>query len=116
MDKITICDLEVFYQVGVTDQERARPQRLLITVELDCEFAGAAAQDDLGQTIDYFAVSQRLLRFGEGSQWQLIETLATDLAAMVLENFKPRAVTVGIKKFAIPQARYVSVWLHRQRG
>ena len=31
MSKITIVDLEVFYRVGVTDEERAKPQRLLVT-------------------------------------------------------------------------------------
>ena len=38
MSKISIVDLEVFYCVGVTDEERAKPQRLLLTVEMSLDF------------------------------------------------------------------------------
>jgi len=109
MDKITIRDLEVFYHVGVPKEERAQPQRLLLTVELAHDVSASAITDDLTATIDYHAVVQRLLRFGEGRSWKLIEKLAADVAAMVLAEFKPQTVFVEVKKFIIPQARYVSV-------
>ena len=109
MDIITINDLEVFYCVGVPDEERARPQRLLLTVEMEHDFHSAATEDELVDTIDYYAVTQRILKFGDGVHWKLIETLAVDLAQMILEEFGPRSVTVEVKKFVIPQARHVSV-------
>lgn len=113
MDTITICDLEVHYRVGVHEAERAQPQRLLLTVAMDQDFAAAASTDDLFNTVDYFAVTQRLLRFGDDCHWELIETLASDLASMILEEFKPKRVMVEVRKFIIPQARYVSVRLTR---
>ena len=109
MSKISIVDLEVFYYVGVPEAERAQPQRLLLTVEMDCDFSAAARRDDIRDTIDYFAVSQRLLKFGEGREWKLIEKLAADIADMILSEFKPKSVTVEVKKFVIPHARHVSV-------
>jgi FolB domain-containing protein len=109
MDTITIKDLEVFYCVGVPDEERAKPQRLLLTIEMEHDFTSAVAEDELGDTIDYFAVSQRLLKFGDGMHWKLIETLAVDIAQMVLDEFRVRRVTIEVKKFILPQARYVSV-------
>jgi dihydroneopterin aldolase len=109
--KISIVDLEVFCRVGVPDGERAKPQRLLLTVEMDCDFSKAAKSDSVGDTIDYFAVSQRLLKFGEGRSWRLIEKLAADIADMILAEFKPQSVTIEVKKFPIPQARCVSVKL-----
>ena len=112
-DSITIADLEVFFQVGVTEQERAQAQRLLVTVEMDHDFTTAAARDNLADTIDYAAVADRLLHFGNGCHWELIETLAAEIAAMLLEEFNPRSVTVEVKKFIIPQARHVSVRLTR---
>jgi dihydroneopterin aldolase len=115
MDKIIISDLEAFYQVGVTDQERAKPQRLLISVEMLHDFKPAIASDNLGGTIDYYSVSQRLLQFGEETQWRLIETLAHDIAELILKEYKPSSVTVEVKKFVIPQARYVAVSLTRAR-
>jgi FolB domain-containing protein len=115
-NQISIIDLEVFYRVGVPDEERAKPQRLLLTVEMDFDFSAAAHTDSIADTIDYFAVSQRLLKFGEGKSWKLIEKLAADIADLVLSEFKPGSVTVEVKKFPIPQAHYVSVSLTKKRN
>jgi dihydroneopterin aldolase len=112
--KITIVDLEVFCRVGVPDAERVNPQRLLLTVEMDFDFSAAARSDDIRGTIDYFAVSQRLLKFGDGQSWKLIEKLAADIADMVLSEFKPQSVKVEVKKFPVPQARHVSVSLTKK--
>jgi len=109
MSHISIVDLEVFYRVGVSDAERAQPQRLFLTIEIESDFSAAAKTDAITDTIDYFAVTQRLLKFGDGKSWKLIEKLAADIADMILAGFKPQSVSVEVKKFVIPQARYVSV-------
>ncbi len=114
MDTITLCDLAVSFHVGVPDEERAQSQRLQLTVEMEKDFSTAAAADDLRHTIDYHAVTQRLLRFGEGRSWKLIETLAADIATMVLQDFGAGSVTVTVKKFIIPEARYVAVRVTRR--
>ena len=116
MDKIRIVDLEVTYQVGVTEEERAQPQRLLLWIEIEHDFKHAIAADNLADTIDYHAVCQRLLAFGEGRHWQLIETLAADIASMILEEFRARTVTVEVKKFVIKKADYVSVVVQRNHS
>jgi FolB domain-containing protein len=113
MDTITLSDLEVQYHIGVTEEERARPQRLLLTLNLTHDFTAAIASDNLAETIDYASLAQALLRFGEGCHWALIETLAADIAVMVLDDFRPASVTVEVKKFVIPQARHVAVSLTR---
>jgi len=114
MSQISIVDLEVFYRVGVPDAERAQPQRLLLTVEMESDFSAAAKGDSIADTIDYFAVSQRLLKFGDGKIWRLIEKLAADIADAILSEFKPQSIAVEVKKFVIPQARHVSVKLTRK--
>jgi dihydroneopterin aldolase len=116
MSRISIVDLEVFYRVGVSDAERAQPQRLLLTIEMESDFSAAAKSDGIADTIDYFAVTQRLLKFGDGKSWKLIEKLAADIADMILAQFKPAVVTVKVKKFVIPQARHVSVSLTKRRS
>lgn len=113
MDNITIADLEVFYRVGVPDEERANPQRLQVTIIFGLDFASAVAWEDLTETIDYHAVVQALTAFGEEREWRLIEKLATDLSAMLLEEFSPVTVSVEVKKFILPQTRYVSVTISR---
>lgn len=116
MSKIKIVDLEVFLNVGVTDEERAKPQRLLLTVEMEFDFSSAATSDRVARTIDYCAVVQHLLKFGEGRSWKLIEKLVTDVADEVLSKFQPQATSVEVKKFVIPQARYVSASLTKSRA
>jgi dihydroneopterin aldolase len=116
MSRISIVDLEVFYRVGVSDKERARPQRLLLTVDIEFDFSAAAVSDRITRTIDYGAVTQRLLKFGERRDWKLIESLASDIANKILSEFHPAGVTVEVKKFPIPQARCVSVTLTKQRS
>jgi FolB domain-containing protein len=109
MSKITIVDLEVFYCVGVTDEERAKPQRLLLTVDMNFDFTSAAVSDRIERTIDYQTVADDLLKFGEGRSWKLVEKLVSNVAERILAEYKPQAVLVEAKKFSIPQARFVSV-------
>lgn len=113
MSTISIVDLEVHYQVGVPDEERAKPQRLLLTVEMEFDFSAAARSDSIQDTINYFSVSQELLRFGENRSWKLIETLSSEIADRILVQYQPLSVKVEVKKFVIPQARFVAVSLTR---
>ncbi|MGN6553543.1 MAG: dihydroneopterin aldolase [Verrucomicrobiota bacterium] len=116
MSRISIVDLEVFYHVGVTEEERATPQRLLITVDMGYDFASAALSDRVEKTINYFEVCQELLKYGDGRSWKLLEKLITNIVDMIMLKFKPQDVVVEVKKFFIPQARYVSVSLARSRS
>ncbi len=116
MDEITIKDLDVFYHVGVPPDEREKPQRLSLTVVMELDINAAAATDGLERTIDYHAVAQRLLDFGSGRAWQLIEALAVELAEMILKEFHPQRVSLEIKKFILRDARFVSVRITRGGG
>jgi dihydroneopterin aldolase len=84
MDQIAIKDLTVFFHVGVPAQERANPQRLTLTVEMERDFS--LIGDEVGRTVDYQAVAQRMQDFGRGRSWKLIETLAAELAEMILRR------------------------------
>src|SRR5439155_26459707 len=103
MDKIIINDLEVFYRVGVPDDERAKPQRLLVCVAMTRDLSAAAASDDLNRTIAYYAVRRRLLGFGEGRSWKLLEILAADMPEMVLAEFRSSTATVEDNKSMLPE-------------
>ena len=116
MARITIVDLEVHYCVGVTDEERSKPQRLLVTVEMNLEFTTAALTDRVEKTIDYHKVANDLLHFGEGRSWKLLERLVSNIADRVMAEYRPDSVVIEVKKFVIPQARYVAVSLSRTRS
>jgi 7,8-dihydroneopterin aldolase/epimerase/oxygenase len=116
MDRIIIDELELWLRVGVPDTERAEPQRLLVSLGMTRDLRRAAESDDLSATIDYHAVTVRLKQFGEGREWKLIERLASDVARLVLEEFGAEAVSVEVKKFILPDTRYVSVEIQRRQG
>lgn len=116
MDRILIEDLEVRFCVGVPESERSQPQRLLICLDLETDFAAAAASDGLEHTIDYSAVAGRLIVWGEGKSWRLIETLAVEIADWIRSEFGARCVRVRVKKFVVPGTRYVAVEVERPEG
>ena len=109
MSKITIVDLEVHYCVGISDEERAKPQRLLLTVDMSLDFSSASVSDRIERTINYQTVAEDLLKFGEGRSWKLLEKLVAKVAERILTEYKPQSVMVEVKKFSIPQARFISV-------
>jgi dihydroneopterin aldolase len=115
-DRIVLCDLEVFYRVGVPEAERSSPQRLLITLEMERDLAAAEATDDLAQTIDYSRVYERLLGLGDTREWRLLECVAAEIARIALAEFGAAGAVVEVKKFILPRARHVSVRIERRAG
>ena len=105
----------MFYCVGVPDEERATAQRLLVSVDMSYDFSVAAVSDRIEKTVNYHDVAQDLLKYGEGRSWKLLEKLVTNIADFLLAKYRPQAVAVEIKKFAIPQARHVAVSLTKTR-
>src|SRR6185295_10226015 len=101
MSRIAIVDLEVFYCVGITAEEREKPQRLLITVDMTFDFSSAALSDRIEETINYYDVAQELLKFGQGRSWNLIEKLVSNIADTIMTEYRPQAVIVEVKKFVI---------------
>jgi dihydroneopterin aldolase len=80
------------------------------------DFTAAVMSDRVEKTINYFDVAQEILKYGDGRSWKLLERLATNLADLILTKFKPQEVAVEVKKFVIPQAKFVAVSLTRSRG
>ena len=113
MDRITLHELEIFCRIGVPEAERATPQKLLVNLELELDLRRSASTDNLEQTINYHRVAVRVEELAKKKEWKLIETLAEDIAAAILSEFKPVRVTVEVRKFVLPQTKYVAVTISR---
>lgn len=114
-DKIIIEDLEVRSRIGITAAERRKPQRLLITIEIEYPLRMAGTTDNLRHTIDYDAVSKRVRALAEKGERNLIERLSEDVARLVLKEFGAESARVTVKKFILPKTRYVAVSIERSR-
>lgn len=111
-DTITITDLVIWTHIGITEAERAKEQRLLITLELQKDLSIAGKSDDLSQSIDYEQVCHQIRNLSKKERLT-IESFAEDIATSVLQSFKPEQVSVTIKKYIIPDTDHVSVTITR---
>lgn len=113
--KISMVDLELHYRIGISEAERAWPQRLLVTIDMELDASAAIKSDDIRDTINYFDVAQMLFRWGKKRQWNLIEKLVDEMADLILKKFRPERVTIELKKFPVPEAKYISFTLTKER-
>ena len=87
LDRILIEGLEVRTVIGIYDWEREIRQSVRLDMEMAWDVSRAAASDDIAHTLDYKAVSKRLIAFVESSSYGLIEALAEACASIVLDEF-----------------------------
>jgi dihydroneopterin aldolase len=106
MSTIIISDLVLHLNIGVTDRERRRSQKILISMEIEPATV-YEVDDSLENTIDYSAVRLGVKTRLRGTCFNLIETVADRVAHYVLDNFKAKQVTVTVKKFPYRDTVYV---------
>lgn len=117
MDKIIITDLQTTAILGVYAHERTRPQPVVINLTLFTDTRAAGRSDDLADAINYAVVCERVLALVEGAEAYLIERLAADIAALILDAFEIARVVVRVDKpAALAAAASAGVEIDRQRG
>jgi dihydroneopterin aldolase len=84
--------------IGIYEWERKTRQTIVFDIEMSADIARAAATDSIQDTLDYKAVSKRLIQFVGESSFQLVETLAERCAQIVREEFGVRWVRVTLNK------------------
>ena len=115
-DRIYIRDLTLRCLIGIYPEERRERQDVVINVALETDLAPAAASDRIEEAVDYKGMKKRIIALVEGSAFQLIETLADRIAALVLEDARVQRVTVTVDKpGALRFARSVAVEMTRER-
>lgn len=106
VDIVFINALEVDCVIGVYDWERTIRQRLVIDLQMGWDNRAPAAGDDLNLALDYASVSGRVQAFAEASAFQLVETFAEQLAAVLMGEFGIAWLRLRITKpGAVPAAR-----------
>jgi dihydroneopterin aldolase len=115
MDIIFLRGLHIETVIGVYDWERKTRQTVIVDLEMATDIRRAAATDDLADTLDYGAVYRRVVEFVEGSSFQLVETLAERIAALVIDEFGVPWVRLTLnKKGAV--GRDIDVGILIERG
>jgi dihydroneopterin aldolase len=114
MDIIFIRDLRIDAVIGIYDWERAIKQTLSFDLEMATDIARAAASDGIDDTLNYKAVAKSIIAFVEGSEFQLVETLAERVAELVRSEFGVPWLRLTLNKGgAVRGAKGVGVVIER---
>ena len=116
MDRVFIENLTVETVIGIFDWEREIRQAVSLDLEMDFDIREAARSDAIEDTLDYKAVSKRLIHFIEQSEFQLVEALAEKCARIVLEEFPVEHLRLKLSKpGAVRGSSAVGVIIERSR-
>ena len=116
MDKIILTDFRIDAVIGIWDWEKRNPQTISIDLEMQTDTKKASQLDSIEDALDYKAVSKRVKQFIQASQFNLIETLAENVAKIILEEFDVQWLKLRISKpFAIRDSRNVGVSIERTK-
>lgn len=114
MDTVFIEGLTVETVIGIYDWERKIRQKVVLDIEMAFDNRKPATSDKIEDTINYKAISKRLIAFIEASNFELVETLAEACAAIIREEFGVPWLRLKLAKpGAVTGARTVGVLIER---
>ncbi|HET7777914.1 MAG TPA: dihydroneopterin aldolase [Rudaea sp.] len=114
MDLVFIEDLRIETVIGIYDWERKIRQVVALDLEMAFDNRRPAASDRIEDTLNYKAVSKRLIAFVEESSFQLVETLAERCAEIVRDEFGVSWLRLKLSKpGAVRGSRAVGVMIER---
>lgn len=114
MDTVFIEALEIDCVIGIYDWERKITQKVVLDIEMAFDNRVPAASDDIADTLDYKAVSKRLIAYVGESGFGLVESLAERCAAIIREEFNVPWLRLKLSKpGAVTGSRAVGVVIER---
>ena len=101
-DRITLSGMRFEGHHGWSEEERLLPQLLEVDLVVEADLARAARTDDVADTIDYGPLVELCRATLEDRSFRLLEAMAGAIAEQVLASTPARAVTVRVRKLAVP--------------
>ena len=113
-DIVYITGLKTETVIGVYDWERGIRQTVVLDLEMAADVQRAGANDDVADALDYAAVSSRVLEYVHASHFKLIESLAEQVARLVMDEFGVPWLRLRLgKPGAVKEADDVGVVIER---
>jgi dihydroneopterin aldolase len=97
-DCIVLEGMQFYGYHGALPAERELGQPFSIDLKLYCDLQPAGLSDDLSKTVDYSRVFTVVEEIVTGKPFQLIESLAEQIAAVILKEFPVTRVLVRVRK------------------
>jgi dihydroneopterin aldolase len=103
LTRVSIINAEFFGHHGVREEEKALGGRYQVDADVYYDATIAALNDAITDAIDYEQLLYLIQEHVSGEPVNLIETLATDIAAEILDRYeKVQQVTIRIRKLSLP--------------
>jgi len=116
MDQVLIKDLLCRGTIGITEQERAQPQDILVNIVFFTDIARAGQTDSINDCVNYRTVAKKVLAFVDRARRKTVEALASDIAGLCLEEAGVQMVRVRVEKpGAVRFAKSVGVEIERSK-
>lgn len=113
-DKVFVTQLKVDTTIGVYEWEKKIKQSLFFDLVMSTDISVAAQGDDINEAVDYSKVSDLVTEYVSSNQFELIETVAEQVASLILEKFNVSQITVTLNKpGAVKNAQSVGVEITR---
>lgn len=116
-DLVLIEGLKVETVIGAYDWERNIKQTLVLDIEMSWDIQKAAQTDDLIYCLDYAEISQKVIDYLESQQFELIESVAENIVALIFKEYATDRITLKVNKpGAVKAANNVAVKITRTRS
>ena len=97
-DRLTLANIRLMPRIGVTPGERRQPQLCQADVTVYGDFNPAASTDELNRAINYSNIYDVVVESARAREFNLLETLAYQIARDVLRSFPAVRVSVRVRK------------------
>lgn len=102
--------------IGINDWERKNKQDVTVNIKIRFDAARAGQSDRIEDTVNYKAITKRVIKAVEESQFYLVEKLARVILDIAMEDSRVVWVSVKVDKpFALRFADSVSIEVSDKR-
>ena len=98
---IEIKDMSVHCIIGVYDEERLKPQELLITLKCQINLDENQDLDNIDNVTSYADLKSEITDFVSSSKYKTLEKLITELKKVILKKFPIDIQLLEINKIVI---------------
>ncbi len=97
-DKVIISNISIPCIVGIHDFEREKLQDIFVSLQITTNIKTPALSKNIEDAVDYDILTKQITSVVQDGEYLLIETMAEDIANLVLRDEKVSNVIVTVKK------------------
>jgi len=113
-DSVFVEKLSIAARIGCSQEERAYPQRLAVSLIVDCSLAEVEKLED---SVCYYQLRKIVIALADSQEWVLVEHFAEAISEEVLKKFEvASAVQIKIDKFVFSDCDSTGVKIRRERN